>query len=281
MGLITSGPSWAMCADNLASTPSTTPGTAVTANASANTDGTAVTLLSALARDCEYLVIQTLAASTATTNTSALLDILIDPAGGTSWTTLIEDLLCGYSGAISTAIPYGPAYHYHFPIWIPAGATVGAQVRCATGGTVQNVVVHAFGGNRNPASWACGQKVTTVGTTSPSTSRGQAHTAGNSGAFSSWTSLGSPLATDAIAWQVAAQGIGSTAMNNVAYTFEFGYNSTRIGPRKHHVTGTSEGAASWGTGVAFNRLAAGTQLQVRGTCSSTASATDVSAYVVS
>jgi hypothetical protein len=280
--ILPSGPSWGYCSDNLAATPSITPGTAVTSGGSANTDGTAATLLSALAHDCEYLSISLLANSGSNTNRSALLDVLVDPAGGTSWSELISDLLCGYSGLVAVgSTPFGPSYQYDFPLWIPAGASIGAQVRCATASIAQQVVIRAFGGNQNPGSWACGQKVTTVGTMSAATSQGQAHTSGNTGAFSSWTSLGSTLASECLAWQTSAQGDGTNTMNSAAYTFEFGYGSTRIGPRRLHMTGTSEGVCAWPTGVAFNKIAAGTQLQVRGTCSGTAESIDVAAYVVS
>jgi hypothetical protein len=240
-----------------------------------------VTLLPALGHDCEYVVISAEGNSASGVNRSALLDILIDPAGGINWSELISDLLCGYAGEKSSLVVPGVPYQYHFPLWIPAGASIGAQMRNAAVSVQTDVIIQAYGGNKNPASWRCGQRVSTVGTMSPSTSRGQSHTSGNIGTFSSWVDLGSALPYPGIAAQFAMQCEGSAAVNNLAYYFEFGSASTRIGPRRYHVTGNSESAASLHTGPIFYEFPSGLQMQVRGTCSGAAEAVDVAAYVVS
>jgi hypothetical protein len=183
MGLILPGsPGWAHCTSNISGTPSTTPGTAVTASATANTDGTSVSLLTALSHDVEYLIIGVHGFGASTNNTSALLDILVDPAGGTSWlsTPIINDLLVGYTGAIGVSgVTIAPVTRwYHFPLWIKSGASIGARVRCATGSQAGRVIVHAFGGNASPSSWWCGQFVTEIAINA-GTSKGTDHTAGS------------------------------------------------------------------------------------------------------
>lgn len=285
MGLITQGPAFARWSDNLPATPSATAyGTAVTAGAS-NADGAPAAVLSALAHDCEYLVIHVAGFGASGQNTSMLLDLLIDRAGGTSWSDFITDMLVGYAPTIITSATspmVGAQVAYHFPVWLPAGTSVGALARTANAATQDaKVTVWAAGGNKNPASWWCGQKVETVGTLDAANSRGQAHTAGNSGAFSSWTSLGSSIAARAGAVQWAAQGEGDNNFAANVYHFEFGAGSNMIGPRIMRWVNAAEVAVTILPMPIFCDIPSGTQLQVRGTCSGTAQAIDVAAYVVS
>ena len=202
MGLILpNGPAFAHWSDNLALPSgdgldygaSLVPGTS-------NADGSAVTLLPALAHDCEYLVLAVSGFALSGANTSALMDLLVDPAGGTSWSEMISDLLCGYTAVIqlngSTPGPHGAPLVYYFPIWLKAGTSIGAMARCAHGSAFANpprVIVYAAGGNKNPASWWCGQKVETVGTFNTAASLGQAHTPGYSVAVTGTADNGSGL----------------------------------------------------------------------------------------
>lgn len=158
-------------------------GTPITCGAS-NADGTAVTLLPALAHDCEYLWLGIAGTGASNAASAALMDLLIDPAGGTSWTSIIDDLLAGWATGSATFFTgtsvAGLPIEYHFPLWLPAGASIGARIRLqsATVPTVTRVMAQVCGGNKNPASWWCGQKVETVGTMDPSNSLGQLHTPG-------------------------------------------------------------------------------------------------------
>ncbi len=289
MGLIIpQGPSWGQCTDNLPATPADTAfGTNVVAGAN-NADGTAVSLIAAITHDVEMLVILATGYQASTVNSSTLLDILIDPAGGTTWNTdpLIPDLMIGFTGAIDLdAIAYGnPPTTYYFPIWIPAGASIGARARTAHSANLSNgrVVVYAMGGNSNPASWWCGQTVTAIGITAAS-SRGEMHTPGASGAFSTWTNFGStlPLDTGAIQWGV--QGEADISNVTKVYHFEFGVGSTRVGPRICKSIESSEiGRLLINPGPVFHKFSAGTQLMVRGTTNTTGPVPiDVAAYAVS
>lgn len=237
-------------------------GTAVTAGAS-NSDGSAVTLLSALTHDVEYLVIGAGRFSAVNEDTSTLLDILIDPAGGTSWSSLIDDLLVGESVLMggATAIPC-PVW-YHFPLWIPAGAAVGAMARTARGSTLAGqVLAFGYGANANPSSWWCGQRVSSIGINAAA-SMGQDHTGGN-GAFSTWADLGSPLGDACGALQFAVHGANNdTNTSNAAYHFEFGVGGNRIGPTIFRMNSTGEAGWWTPTGPIFHSLPAGAQLQVR------------------
>lgn len=267
MGLIRpAGPSWAYCSHNLPSTPSlTTVGTQVTPGTS-NADGTAVTLLSALSHDVEYLKIWISGDGAASgLNTDILLNILIDPAGGTSWSPLIPWLIAGAlsDSTASLSTTPGGCGHYDFPLWIPAGASIGAQARGAGATTIGlKVVALAYGGNANPASWWCGQRVRDIGISSGS-STGTAHLAGASGSYSSWTNLGSALDDACGALQFAVNGEGDTTFVTNSYQFELGVGGDRIGAPMFRLISSSENGWWVPTGPIFRKLGAGAQLQIR------------------
>ena len=285
MGLIIpAGPDWGFCTHNLPATvDATAPGVACTPGTS-NSDGTAVDLFgSALSHDVEYLKLAFNYTAGSGGNNDLLATILIDPAGGTSWATLIPFLICGGIGRplVSGSTPGGVfSSGYDFPLWIPAGATLGVQARSAhSSAGALTVTAIAHGGNASPASWWCGQRVTAIGVTEAS-STGTAHTSGDSSAFSTWTNLGSTLGADCGALQWGVNGEGDTFGTNLSYYFEFGVSSVRIGsPIVKFITSNEAGGTSI-TGPIFKSLASGTQLMVRGACSGTAQALGVAAYAV-
>ena len=283
MGLINAaGPSWAFCTHNLpSSVDAASLGTSCTSGIS-NADGTAVTVLSALSHDVEYLRLLISATVPSSGNNDVLMSVLIDPSGGTSWSTFIPNLIVGALGdtSITGSSPAGPSGAYDFPLWIPAGASLGIQARSAhTSAAVLKVAAFAKGGNARPASWWCGQRVTAIGINAAS-STGQAHTAGNSGAFSSWTSLGSALAADCGALQWGVNGEGDPFYSGVNYQFEFGAGSQRIDAPLFRSISSNECGWWAPTGPIFKRLKAGTQLQVRAACSGAAQSLGVAAYAV-
>lgn len=280
MSLIAAPPQWAYCTDNLPSTPSpTATGTAVTCGAN-NSDGSTVSVMT-LTHDAEYLVIGFAAQSSQSgVNSSSLVDVLVDTAGGTSWEyTLIEDLLAGFVAQTGSGAPLNQR-QFQFPIWIPAGASIGIRGRTAHSGSfILRCNMWAYGGNRNPASWWCGQRVVTYGST-PASSIGTAHTAGNSGAYSSWATIAASTEDhQAFCW--AVQGIGSTTQSTLAYHFQFGVGGSQLGGTYYKQTLSTEGSWDVNPGVVFAPVPSGTNLQVRGTCSASAEALDVAIYGIS
>ncbi len=257
-----------------------------------NADGSVVTVLSALAHDCEYLVLGFNGFGESGKAMRVLGDVLIDPAGGTSWTQLIADLLIGHTGyglnvRDSSTLPVIPPF-YHFPLWIPAGSTIGVRARTSSattlggGGTNGGLVyVFAGGGNKNPGSWWCGQKVETIGVT-PASSQGTPVTPGGNSTFGSWTDIGSPTTARGGAVQFQARGTSGTSFNNQLCRYEFGIAGTKIGPP--HVGGGSGSNLTLTTlwaGPLFLDVPSGTQFQARGQSShSTGNALDCAVYVV-
>src|SRR5581483_11563686 len=242
VSLLALPPSWGNCTTNMTVTPPANTGTlgsSCIAGAN-NADGSAVSLISAVSHDVEYLVVGASGYTISAGNGSTLLDILVDPAGGSSWSTgFIDDLLVGCSppAAANAAVPVW----YYFPIFLKAGTSIGAQARCAHTSTISGrVIVYAFGGNARPESWWCGKAVTSIGITAAS-SKGTDHTPGNSGAYSSWTNFGSTLPAPCGALQFGVHGTNSdTSATALGYYFEFGAGSTRIGPNYYHANGTAE-----------------------------------------
>jgi hypothetical protein len=284
MGLLGKPPSWGYCSHNVTGTPSITIGTALTKSATANLDVTPTALLTDITHDVEYLILSFTQFASSNVDNSGHVDIVVDwngSTGGTSWDTtdiIIPDLCVGGTMAL-TATAQGFAKTLHFPIWLPAGCTIGARWRgnntTASTGYIQ---IYAFGGNKNPASWWCGRRVLAIGTTA-GTSSGTSHTAGNTGAWSSWTNFGSATAANAGAVQFTVQP-SANGVTSIMYRYEFGVSSTAIGAPVIYHANTNEQYYCSHTGPLFTSIPSGTQLQVRGTASGTAVAMEVAAYIV-
>lgn len=276
-------PPWyfAYCTDNQPSTPSNSaPGTQVTPGTS-NADGSAVTLLSALSHDVHRLVVAWSGFNLSTAAHYTLLDILQDPAGGTSWASLIDDILAGFSPASANTTNSG--FLLDFPIWIPAGTSIGAQARTShTSATAGQVSVWAYGEPSRPEMWWCGQGVETLGVTA-STSRGTSVTPGTTATWGTWTSVGG---TTGRRYGAIEFSTGGTDSNSAAasYQFQVGISSNvlRGYPIQSRWMGSAESGAAFGPGgVNWCDIPAGTQMQVRGRSSTASPETwDVALYGV-
>jgi hypothetical protein len=277
MTLIVPQPTWPLCTTNISGTPSGNVGTLLTAG-TANVDGTAVSCIAAITHTVQMLLLTFHGSGVSATNTSMLCDILIDPAGGSTWNTapLINDLMVGYTQNLGNC----QGLTYSFPIFIKSGTSIGARVRSATASNPVRIVVKAYGGIDPPDGLWCGQNVQEIGITAAS-STGQSHTPGNTGTFSTWTNLGSTLTQPCGALQFAVQGGALTNMNNIVYHWQLGVASTQIGSTLWAVNTTTELVFQINNGPIFYNLPAGTQLMIRATASATAQAIDVAAWAVS
>jgi hypothetical protein len=179
--LVPNGPAFAHASDNLGplAHDGTGFGPQIPVGVS-NADGADTAIMSALGHDCEYLFLSVYGVGSSGAAPPALMDLLVDPAGGTSWSTLISDLLVGGN---TNTLPNSGGIHpsiFHFPLWVPAGASFGARIRrqSASAITTARAQIVAMGGNKNPAAWWCGQKVESVATFNAAASTGQALTPG-------------------------------------------------------------------------------------------------------
>lgn len=258
------------CTDNLTGTPpAALIGTNFTAGAS-NADGTVVEVLGDLTHDVQFLVIAIGGINTSAANNNALLDVLVDPAGGTSWASLIDDLVCGFTPT-PAAGTVGLQVYYYFPLYIKAGASLAVQARNASAGdiTTGRVCMWAYGNPSRPDSWWCGSKVESLGINAASSS-GTTVTAGNSGSFGSWTSIGaSSFRYGAV--QFGMNGSDQSALA-VAYHWQLGVGSAQLpgSPTLWQNTTIQEQSARSGMSPIFCDVLASTTWQIRGTCSGTA-----------
>lgn len=218
---------WGYAATNVSGTPKqTNPGTTFTAGGN-NTMSTAVSVLSALSQDVCYLTIGFQGINVSAGDSSALADLLVDPAGGTSWSTKIASLACGFTP--TNTVAFGNSLWYHFPLWIKAGSTLGikAQTNHTADLTAGAVIVHAFGAPSKPDSWWCGQAVETLGANTTS-SQGVAVTPGSSSANGSWTTLGTSTKPYG-ALQFGDNGTANTTTTNgIGNLYHIGVGSNKL-----------------------------------------------------
>jgi hypothetical protein len=262
MALASAPPAFAYYSSNYASTPSASAGTAFTSGAN-DADGTAVSCIAALGHDVHWVRVRTVTTGTSTADNNTAGDLLIDPAGGTSWTPLINDLVCGQG--LSLTEPW--ARVYEFPLFIAAGTSIGWQAKTAhTAGIGGRIIVEVCGEPSRPETWWCGQGVETLGI---SDSKGTAITAGASGAAGSWTSVGSATTRHCRAVQLGVNGSDATALT-AQYHFEIGHNSQRLPGSRIHFCAISSGEDGKHTtmGLINCNIPAGTQMQARATSSS-------------
>lgn len=146
-----------------------------------------------------------------------LAKIGIDQAGGTSYTTLIPDLVASCCGSLSASNGGCGGISYYFPILIKAGWSIG----CA--GSVNNATVGSFSCTIQlsqkptyPAAQRYGSKVIAFGS-APSTSNGTAVTPNSSSSKSAYVQLGSSIASDDVLWYwCLGVGCNNTSMNNTS-----------------------------------------------------------------
>jgi hypothetical protein len=168
---------------NLGNVGTTTMGTSVSTDAgSSATKGTAVELISATSFDAYWVKIIATSYGLAATTSQGCLDIL---HGAATAETLIPNLLMGFCGGGGTTVGAGPKV-WEFPLYIPAGTRIAAQVAGDRLGTAVRVGIFLYGGHGYPP-WRVGTKVTTYGiTTVPA---GTDVAAGYSGAEGNWAQI--------------------------------------------------------------------------------------------
>lgn len=204
--------------DNWGTNPASTIGTSVTPGAS-NVQGSWTQLASGanIANEVVGVYLQIHSGATSTAGKPQLLDIGIDPAGGTSYTPIVADFQIGMSPALTVA---GAREHF-LPIRIPAGASVAARIRGAnaTAGTVR-VAARFYGRASNGLALPCGTYTQTFGAVT-ATSSGTAITPGNA-ADGSWLDLGA-ITRPLWWWQLGY------VVNNGTVTAEYTYLELAVG----------------------------------------------------
>lgn len=260
--------------DNLGSTfTEAGMGTSITANASANTkNSTKTTILSALAENVYWVAILFTAGATSGASARYLVDIHVDPAGGTAWETAprIANL------AVNSATLTQGGVIYQFPLYIPAGASVGAACQAETGSRTLRVSMIAYGKPSRPELLKVGSRVVTYGATTASTT-GTAVTPGASGTMGSYSASLGTTSDDHFYWQMGIL-INDTTQTAVQYLFDLAVGDASnkrlvINKQQHINVGTTEQAGTiQGLGYPYKITKAGDLVYARGVCSGTADA---------
>jgi hypothetical protein len=155
--------------------------------------GSWVQVASATAADTFGLLICFNNGFTSATARNIMANIGIDIAGGSSYAVLAPDLIAGAADAYTATGRSGNGIWYYFPIFIPAGSTIGVQGWASNASTFYCGVV-PYQRAMNPAQFRKGSYIISVG--SYSQPRGVALTPGTL-SDGAWVSLGT---TSARAW---------------------------------------------------------------------------------
>ena len=173
-----------------AARPASAYGTTVTPGAS-NTKGSYAQLIAgaSLTDDVYGIFINFNNNFLAAASRSTLCDIGIDPAGGTSYSVLIANLLASNAGTLCADREANGGYNYFFPLFIKAGSSVGcaAAVNNGTAGTLR-AYMKFYCQPKRPDAVNVGTFVETIGANTAA-SNGTAVTAGTT-SEGAWTSLG-------------------------------------------------------------------------------------------
>lgn len=185
---------WSFTYDNLGATPTTTPGGLVTAGGSANTESTTPLVLATganLSQDIYWLEI-IVHSSSGTGDRQILLDLGVDPAGGTSYTYVISNIVCGNN---ATVTGLAPGHCFVFPFFIKSGSQVACRIQCSQASITCRVIARFYGLPSNPMVVPRGSFSETIGTITNSS--GVTITPGNA-ADGSWQLIGTT--TKAMWW---------------------------------------------------------------------------------
>ena len=183
---------------NFGNVGATALGTSCTTGAAASTKGTPAQLIASTAFDSYLMVITAAAYGLAATTSRGCLDILV---GAATEEVLIANLLMGFCGDIAVSNT-GPKM-WIFPLYVPAGTRIAAQVAGDRVSTAMRVGIELYGGKGYPP-FSVGQRVVTYGIgTVPA---GTSVTPGASAAEGSWTQITASTSEDHFAIIPSAQG---------------------------------------------------------------------------
>lgn len=191
---------------NTGAVGATTVGAAVTTGAAASTKGTPVELITSTAFDTYWVIVIASAYGAAGAESRGCLDLLI---GLVTEDVLIANMLMGGCGTFDTLVK-GPK-QWQFPLYIPAGSRIAAQVAGARTATAMRVAIYLYGGNGMPP-FRPGGNVTTYGIgTVPD---GTAIVPGASAAEGAWAQITAGSTADHFAFIPSFQ-VGNDASQNL------------------------------------------------------------------
>ena len=231
----------------------TTPGTGVPSNATTLLEGAVTELISAANNNQDSWGIWVSISNTGgSANASeAKLDVLI---GGATDDVLIENLICGYSSATKIGV------NYFFPLHVPGGVRLAAQLASVRTSITSQVLVYLFGGVEPP--FRVGRKVKTYGT-AINGARGQAVTPTTNGGAASVTEMIASTAEDHFAFLPGFQPATDTTVNNGVANIGIGVGAStedRIGTWWYERDSTEDCGGPFPSMPAFFNAPSGSRL---------------------
>jgi hypothetical protein len=254
--------------------PAAAMGVAVTPGSGAY--GSWVQLFTALAYDAYGLWININTNFTSAASRNTILNIGIDVNGGTTYVTIIPDLICGNAGSYTAS----GGIFYHFPIFIKKGATIGVQGN-GTVATAFRVFAKLFHQPAGALMLRVGSFCEVIGTAG---NAGTTVTAGTT-AEGAWTSLGTTT-QKCWWWQLGVQVVASDVSHNaVLYHIDLAFgdatNKMILNENTMFYTTATENGQLFilDNGVECD-VPAGATLYVRAQCSGTVDSLRIKAYGV-
>jgi hypothetical protein len=195
-------------------------GISVTANAGADTKSNYQEIFSAAAvtNDVYGIRISSNVIGLNADTRMVLFDVATDPAGGTTYSPVINNL-----GFMSTGTTMAGANSYFFPLFIKAGSSIAIRSQCGVGAINTQHRVWLYCKPTRPEQWRSGTYVQTLGATTASTT-GTAVTPGGA-SEGSWTSIGTTTLPTWY-WQAAVLIDDSTMTANGVYDCDVGLSDT-------------------------------------------------------
>lgn len=245
-------------------------GPTITGSASANTKSNTQAILSAVDFDVHLVAVGWSSINSGNQTRQAVGDLMYDPAGGTSWSVLVPDMLFGQNISVQALVCHNQIYV--FPIYVPAGASFGLRHQCAQASVNAAGSVWVWGEPSRPELWWCGTKVEVLGVTTSGASAGTQFTPGNNAWSSPWTSIG----TSAHPYGAYQLGIGPGNDSTLAakyYLMQLGINSAQMAGSPTQYFGTTANeirAYAMPQCPLFCDIPSGVAFQVRGYCNTTA-----------
>ena len=193
-----------------------------------------------------------------------LVNIGVDTAGGTAFTVRIPDLIAGSASPLAGS---GMGIWYYFPLYIPAGSSIGIQ----SGSTLTTsffTAIWLYGLPRRPEAIRAGSYVTSFGATRGTSWRGTNITLGTT-AEGAYTQMGATTTLPHWWWQVGfAQADASQTLQALTIDAAAGSSTTvnkAIITDQLWVTNAAEQISNvpwFQTG--YNNVAAGENIYARG-----------------
>lgn len=254
--------------DNWDANPGTTAGSTVTAGGSANTESaTPLVLASGANLSSDAFALDLFVCATSGTGSrQMLMDIGVDPAGGTDYKWVINNLVVGGAPAVTGT---GSGHRFSLPFYFKSGSAVACRTQCSQASITADVMASFYGKPSNPEAVFAGSYSETLG--SVTNSSGQSFTPGNA-AYGNWADLGA-TSRDLWWWQLGYQVDNATITAEYVYV-ELAWGNEIVKNRiMRHMEGgtTSETNAdilgtnrSWA--ACCCRVPAGSNIYVRGRC---------------